>query len=157
MQAGSGVVTGVQQQAEEVRQQVSALQQEAGGLVQQVAPALASFQAAHPTYQPPPHQDQVQPLPMFFRVTCRSTNIMHCSCCVGLTHMCIGADGLYIAPVDAVNPVLFMQRKSVAGSLVLALISSAVFWQLVFRFRHVKHASWQSASSWSRDYPMWVM
>ena len=94
MQAGSGVVTGVQQQAEEVRQQVSALQQEAGGLFQQVAPALASFQAARPPYQPPPQQDQVQPLPVFFCVTCRSTNIMHCSCCVGLTHMCIGADGL---------------------------------------------------------------
>ena len=33
--------------------------------------------------------------------------------------------------------ILFVQCESDAGCLELALISSAVFWQLVFRFRHV--------------------
>ncbi len=59
MQVGPGVVSEVQQEAEEVRQQMSMLQQEAGGLAEQVAPALASYLAANPPYQPPPHKDKV--------------------------------------------------------------------------------------------------
>ncbi|KAL0031101.1 hypothetical protein WJX77_003837 [Trebouxia sp. C0004] len=54
-QVGPEVITGVQKQAEDVRQQVSALQQEAGGLAQQVAPALAAFLAAS---EAPPQEDK---------------------------------------------------------------------------------------------------
>lgn len=56
LQVGPEVITGVLQQAEDVRQQVSALQQEAGGLAQQVAPALAAFLAAR---EAPPQEDKV--------------------------------------------------------------------------------------------------
>ena len=56
LQVGLEVITGVQKQAEDVRQQVSALQHEAGGLAQQVAPALAAFLAAR---QAPPQEDKV--------------------------------------------------------------------------------------------------
>lgn len=56
VQVGPEVIAGVQQQAEDVRQQVLALQQEAGGLVQQVAPALAALLAAR---EAPPHEDKV--------------------------------------------------------------------------------------------------
>ncbi|DBB10139.1 TPA: hypothetical protein ACH3X3_001723 [Trebouxia sp. C0006] len=52
---GPEVITGVQQQAEDVRQQVSALQQEAAGLAQQVAPALAALLAAR---EAPPQEDK---------------------------------------------------------------------------------------------------
>ncbi|DBA73022.1 TPA: hypothetical protein ACH3X2_009967 [Trebouxia sp. C0005] len=55
LQVGPEVITGVLQQAEDVRQQVSALQQEAGGLAQQVAPALAAFLAAR---EAPPQEDK---------------------------------------------------------------------------------------------------
>ena len=56
LQVGPEVIIGVQKQAEDVRQQLSALQQEAGGLAQQVAPALAAFLAAR---EAPPHEDKV--------------------------------------------------------------------------------------------------
>jgi len=58
LQVGPEVITGVQQQTEDVRQQVSALQQEAGGLAQQVAPALAALLAAR---EAPPQEDKVAP------------------------------------------------------------------------------------------------
>ena len=81
LQVGPEVVIGVQKQAEDVRQQVSALQQEAGGLAQQVAPALAAFLAAR---EAPPHEDKVA-LCSFFQlcvaipVGCRETLSSYCS------------------------------------------------------------------------------
>ena len=65
LQVGPEVITGVQQQAEDVRQQVSALQQEAAGLAQQVAPALAALLAAR---EAPPQEDKVAPCSSFHLV-----------------------------------------------------------------------------------------
>ena len=65
LQVGPEVITGVRQQAEDVRQQVSALQQEAGGLAQQVAPALAALLAAR---EAPPQEDKVALCSLFLLV-----------------------------------------------------------------------------------------
>lgn len=59
LQAGQGAFRGVAQEVEEVRSQVSALEGEAGGLAEQVGPAVAALLAANPPYQPPPHDDKV--------------------------------------------------------------------------------------------------
>lgn len=59
LQAGLGAFTGVQQEAEEVRSQMSALRRTAGGLAGQVGPAVAALLAANPPYQPPPQEDKV--------------------------------------------------------------------------------------------------
>lgn len=59
LQAGVGVVEGVQQEVEEVRSQMEALRCTAGGLAGQVGPAVAALLAANPPYQPPPHEDKV--------------------------------------------------------------------------------------------------
>lgn len=61
MQVGPGLLTDMQQEAEEVRSQMSALKEEAGGLAQEVGPAVAALLAANPPYQPPPHEDKVIP------------------------------------------------------------------------------------------------
>ena len=59
LQAGLGAFTGVQQEAEEVRSQMSALRCTVGGLAGQVGPAVAALLAANPPYQPPPQEDKV--------------------------------------------------------------------------------------------------
>lgn len=59
LQAGLGAFTGVQQEAEEVRSQMSALRCTAAGLAGQVGPAVAALLAANPPYQPPPQEDKV--------------------------------------------------------------------------------------------------
>lgn len=67
LQAGQGAFTGVAQEVKEVRSQVSALEREAGGLAEQVGPAVAALLAANPPYQPPPHDDKVT---MVFTTSC---------------------------------------------------------------------------------------
>ena len=59
VQAGPEVLIGLQQEAAEVRSQMSALKEEAGTLAGQVEPAVAALLAANPPYQPPPHTDKV--------------------------------------------------------------------------------------------------
>ena len=59
LQAGLGAFTGVQDEAEEVRSQMSALRYTVGGLAGQVGPAVAALLAANPPYQPPPKEDKV--------------------------------------------------------------------------------------------------
>ena len=61
LQIGPGVVSEARQEAEEVRQQVAELHEEAGGLAQQISPALDALVAASQPapYQPPPHEDKV--------------------------------------------------------------------------------------------------
>lgn len=59
LQAGVGAFTGVEQEVEDVRSQMTALECEVGGLAEQVGPAVAALQAANPPYQLPPHDDKV--------------------------------------------------------------------------------------------------
>ena len=59
VQVGPDVLIGLQQEAAEVRSQMSALKDEAGALAAQVGPAVAALLAAKPPYQPPPQEDKV--------------------------------------------------------------------------------------------------
>lgn len=59
LQAGVGAFTGVQEEAEDVRSQMSALRCTVGDLAGQVGPAVAALLAANHTYQPPPQADKV--------------------------------------------------------------------------------------------------
>ena len=61
-QVGPRALMDLQQEAEEVRSQMSAMKDEAGGLAEQVGPAVAARLAANPPYQPPPQESKVMRL-----------------------------------------------------------------------------------------------